>query len=238
VNFTPSFFSSRKYKKKNQPSVHTHSTLLPFTKISFFSKSHNKSLCFKAVIDGYSELALNTAGRTDFLQNAGEGESKCSNSRALFQTPLQYHGHQVPESDRAFEVSADENFWKHGFLLLFLLLLLSVEPFRRSPVLSFRPIDKSLISSGLFFLHAAWSWRLYCRPLQMSYCCHTLLLSNRSDGFCYYTLNQPSSSAPDLQDIIVFAGGCKNRTAYTWIIKDHKKNSVKANPNLRLHSFF
>lgn len=35
-----------------------------------------------------------------------------------------------------------------------------------------------------------------------------------------------------------FAGGCRNRTAYTWIIKDDKKNSVKGNPNLRLRFCF
>lgn len=35
-----------------------------------------------------------------------------------------------------------------------------------------------------------------------------------------------------------FAGGCRNHAAYTWIIKDDKKNSVKGNPNLRLRFCF
>lgn len=84
--------------------------------------------------------------------NAGEGESKCSNSRAPFQTPLQYHGHQGPESARASEVSEEENFWKHGLLLLLLLLLST--PQNRSGGLQHSCSDlliNHLYHAGLFF---------------------------------------------------------------------------------------
>lgn len=108
--------------------------------------------------------------------------------------------------------------------------LYTAEPFRRSPALLFRPIDKSLISCWTVFLHAAWSWRLYCRPLQMSYCCHTLLLSDSSDGFCCYALNQPSSSAPDLQDIIVLLRAAEIAQPTHELLKMIKRTVLKGIP--------
>ncbi len=133
---------------------------------------------------------------------AGVGESKCSNSRAPFQTPLQYHGHHEadhlkfssssPHCRTIGEVSSTDRLINHSYC---------VAP----------------------FFYTASSWRLYSRPLQMSYCCHSLLLSNSSDGFCWYILNQSSSSAPDLQDIIVLLGAAEIAQPTHELFKDDKK---------------
>lgn len=82
----------------------------------------------------------------------------------------------------------------------------------RSPALWFRPIGKSLISCRRFFLHAARSWKLYCRALHVSYC--------RSASFCRELMPFPLVHSEltiiqplNLQDIIVLLGAAKKSSS-------------------------